>query len=230
MSNQINIILLKKEELKMLKLKTETTESKTTLVKTQDEQYIYELTHELNIEGKSTIIITLTAGDSVTTRSYDRTKYFIINNLAGLGYKKITMYTLFTKVSKKFKSSSYTDEEIKDSLNYLKKLLNKGNYDEVIVALGVAHEKDKKVIEVKKILFELLQSYSEKVSVMKIIDTMGLYNSNETDTIHPLYAGNYFGGRWKIIPYDISKAYANLLEKKKSKTEITVNEQKEEEK
>ena len=201
----------------MVKTRTETTESTTTLVQSQDGQYVYEFTHEFKKEGKSALILTLNAGEAVTTMSYDRTKYFIIGNLAGLGYRKMTMCTLFTRIGKQFKSSSYTDDEIKDSLGYLKKLLNKGGYDEIIVALGVAHEKDKKVLEAKKKLFELLIPCSREGRIRKIVDTMELYNQNEA-SIHPLFAGNYFGGRWKIVPYDIEKIYEGMISKEKKAT------------
>lgn len=193
----------------MAKLIKETMKEQTTIVRSQDKTHIFEFTKDYSFEGESAIVITLSSESDNTTSVFDRTKYFTFTNLTNIGISKITMFSLFTKINGKFKSNSYTDEDIQNSLQYLKKLLEL-DYSYVVIAIGSSHSSDNKVKEAKRKLYELLIPFSQQNKVVKIQDNMELYITDEITTLHPLFCGNYLSLRWKLVPFDIQKAITNL--------------------
>ena len=52
---------------------------------------------------------------------------------------------------------------------------------------------------------------------MRIIDNMELYKQDDDQCLHPLFAGNYMGGKWKLIPYDIENVL-NVIENQLNST------------
>ena len=200
----------------MAKTKTETMECRTMIVRSVDQRSIYEFTNEYGFDGKKALVITLSSESYNTPTFFDRTKYFTFINLSRIGYSKITMYNLFTKIGEKLKPANYTNDDIAESLKYLKKLLNQG-YDSIVIAMGTTMSKNRRVKECKKLLFELLLPYHKEGKVVRIVDDMELYNHDEEQCLHPLYAGNYIGGRWKLIPYDIEMIMNKIDEELKPK-------------
>lgn len=200
----------------MAKTKSEVLECKTTIIKSLDHTSVFEFTNEYGFNGKKALVITLASESDNTPSSYDRTKYFTFINMTRIGYSKITVYNLFPRVNEKLEPSSYSDEEIAESLKYLRKLLAQ-NYDAIVVAFGTKMSKNKRVRECKKLLFEILLPYHKEGKVMRIIDNMELYKQDDDQCLHPLFAGNYMGGKWKLIPYDIENVL-NVIENQLNST------------
>lgn len=198
----------------MVKIKKETLSSITSVVKSADQKHIFEFTNEYDFDGKKAVVITLSSESSNSLTCFDRTKYFTFNNLSKIGYSKITIFNLFTRVDEKLKPSSYSDKEIEESLKYLDGLLESG-YDNIVVAFGTKMSKNRKVKECKKILLERLIPYYKEGKVVKIVDDLELYKKSENECLHPLYAGNYISGRWKLIPYNVELVLNDLKEEEK---------------
>lgn len=193
----------------MTKTKIEAMNCKTTIIRSVDQKNVYEFTREYGFEGKKALVVTLSSESNNSTTYVDRTKYFTFINMTQLGYSKITSFNLFTRVDEKLKPSSYTKEELTESFKYLKKLLEQG-YDAIVVAVGTTMSKNKQVKECKKMMYELMLPYHKEGKVMRIVDNLELYKHDDEQCLHPLYAGNYIGGRWKLIPYDIEKMIVKL--------------------
>lgn len=209
----------------MVKVKKETLTSTTSIVKSVDQKHVFEFTNEYDFDGKKAVVITLSSESSNSLTCFDRTKYFTFNNLSKIGYSKITIFNLFTRVNEKLKPSNYSEEEIEDSLKYLDELLKSG-YDNVVVAFGTTMSKNRRVKECKKQLLERLVPYYKEGKVVRIVDDLELYKRSESECLHPLYAGNYIGGRWKLIPYNV-ELVLNILrddEKRLKEREEETNE------
>ena len=205
---------MKARNVYMTKTKKETMDCKTTITRSADQKSVYEFTREYGFDGKKALVITLSSESNNSTTYVDRTKYFTFINMTQLGYSKITLFNLFTRVDEKLKPTSYTKEEMTDSFKYLKKLLEQG-YDAIVIAVGTTMSKNRRVKECKKMMYELLLPYHKEGKVMRIVDNLELYKHDDEQCLHPLYAGNYIGGRWKLIPYDIEMMIKKLTDELK---------------
>ena len=205
----------------MAKKITETMQEHTTIVRSQDKTQIFEFTKEYQFNGKSALVLTLSSESDNTTTTFDRTKYFTFINLSSMGFNTITLFNVFPKINDTFKSSSYTKADMDESLKYLKSLLDK-KYDTVIVAFGSSHSTDKRVKTTKKEVFELLNDYLGVSSICRIADEFSSDEENNLQCLHPLYCGNYLALRWKLAPFNLEQAIANLEKKSPPKQkEIT---------
>lgn len=158
----------------------------------------YELTMESKgAEGKKILVICINpASDKLQV--VDTTTNYLTNNLLTMGYSTITLCNLFADITGKLQPTKAGDNS--DNMEYIKELLARG-YDTVLIGFGNTFNGNKKVKEEKKILHELLKPYVKKL--VELVDTEGHYD--ELKTIHPLFAGQRFSGKWKFRKYEIPK-------------------------
>ena len=151
----------------------------------------YAITKELDKEqGKSALVIMFSSAVN-DVKITDNTSHLLWNNMVYLGYSKVTIWNLFPD----YKNRS--EEQQKDNLGVLKKLL-KTNYDSIVIEWGSSKEYASVVIREKQAVYKLLEPVKDKL--FQIEDEKGFYIDK---AFHPLFAGNYFGFRWKLTPHEI---------------------------
>lgn len=134
----------------------------------------------------------------------DTTTTFILNNLIPMGYATITICNLYGELFKQRLKPSEVPNNT-ENRKYLEEVLKRG-FDTILLGYGNTFLTNKFVKEEKAYLRKLLNSYKEKV--VDIVDDKGEYE--RLTAIHPLMAGRYFPGRWKLRPF--------VFEKEKAKT------------
>ena len=151
----------------------------------------YSVERELeNEKGKSALVIMFSSVvDDV--KITDNTAHLLWNNMLSLGFCKVVTWNLYPSQDKR------SEEVQKENLKMLERLV-KADFDAVLVAWGVSKGYAKYVIEDKEKVYQILSGVKEKL--MQIEDVNGRYTG---DTFHPLFAGNYFGGSWKLVKYTI---------------------------
>ena len=135
----------------------------------------------------------------------DTTTTFILNNLIPMGYTTITICNLYGELFKQRLKPSEVPNNT-ENRKYLEETLKRG-FDTILLGYGNTFLTNKFVKEEKAYLRKLLSSYKEKV--VHIVDDKGEYE--RLTAIHPLMAGRYFPGRWKLRPF--------IFEKEKEKTD-----------
>lgn len=167
----------------------------------------YELTIEYKgIEGKSVLLICMNPA-SQTVRFSDTTTNYIVNNLLMMGYTKITICNLFAIITSKIKTSEVKSNT--DNLQYLEEVLTR-HFDSILIGFGNTFKGNKVVSEEKEKLYKLLIPYKSKL--VELTDRDGVYK--ELQTIHPLFAGQRFSGKWKLIKHNIPKPQKPVKEEK----------------
>lgn len=158
----------------------------------------YELTMESKgVEGKKILVICINpASDKLQV--VDTTTNYLTNNLLTMGYSTITLCNLFAEITGKLQPIKAGDNS--DNMAYIQELLARG-YDDILIGFGNTFNGNKKVKEEKKLLHELLKPYAKKL--VELVDTEGQYE--KLKTIHPLYAGQRFSGKWKFRKYEFPK-------------------------
>lgn len=129
----------------------------------------------------------------------DTTTTFILNNLIPMGYTTITICNLYGELFKQRLKPSEVPNNT-ENRKYLEEALKRG-FDTILLGYGNTFLTNKFVKEEKEYLRKLLSSYKEKV--VDIVDDKGEYE--RLTAIHPLMAGRYFPGRWKLRPFIFEK-------------------------
>lgn len=162
----------------------------------------YEYTMESKgIEGKKILVICINpASDSLMV--VDTTTNYLMNNLFTMGYSTITLCNLFAEITGKLQPVKAADNS--DNIEFLKEVLNR-NFDAILLGFGNTFIGNIKVREEKEKLYKLLKPYAKKL--VELVDTEEKYK--ELKTIHPLYAGQRFSGKWKFRKYELPKNEKN---------------------
>lgn len=182
------------------------------MVLSKDEQERYELTFHCNNnqkKEKKILVISLNPTFHDLTKT-DVTTMYILNNLLPMGFTTITISNLFSKLCTKLTCKSMDDNE--SNLEYIKELLKK-DYHTVLIGYGNTLSGNKKVNNEKQELEMILKE--AKANVVELVDEDDIYS--RLTTIHPLFAGQRFSGKWKFRKYIFD------LEVKKSTTNKKTN-------
>lgn len=134
----------------------------------------------------------------------DTTTTFILNNLIPMGYTTITICNLYGELFKQRLKPSEVPNNT-ENRKYLEEALKRG-FDTILLGYGNTFLTNRFVREEKEYLIRLLSNYKEKV--VDIVDDKGEYE--RLTAIHPLMAGRYFPGRWKLRPFVFEKEKAEM--------------------
>lgn len=153
--------------------------------------------YELNIgyqgeKGKSALVIGLNPTSS-DIKFIDTTTRHLINNLGSMGYTEFTVWNLFSSICKKLKVSEIDMKGNIENLQYLEKLLER-NFNSIIVGYGNSYVGNKNVEDTKEQVLKILNE--KKVKPKELIDADKQYEN--LHTMHPLFAGQRFSGKWKL--------------------------------
>lgn len=149
------------------------------------------------VKGKRAMIVGINpASDNV--QIFDTTTNYLLNNLGTMGYSDIVVWNLFSEICTKLKPSKLEDDE--ENFEHLEELL-KTEFDAIIIGYGSTFLGNKNVELAKERLHNMLKPYEKKV--YEITDNVGVYS--DLKTIHPLFAGQRFSGKWKLIKHEFPK-------------------------
>lgn len=157
---------------------------------------------EYTIERKETkgkkILVICTNPTSNNLLLVDTTTNYLMNNLFALGYSTITLCNLFADITEKLKPANAGDNT--DNIEFIKEVL-KRDFDEILMGFGNGFVGNKKVADEKGNLYKLLKPYSKKL--VELVDADEEYK--ELKTIHPLFAGQRFSGKWVMRKFVLPK-------------------------
>lgn len=158
----------------------------------------YELTMEYSgVKGKRIMVICINpASDNIQIA--DTTTNYLTNNLLVMGYSSITLCNLYARITSKLQPSTIEDNS--DNMQYIKEVLERG-FDSILIGFGNTFTGNRRVKEQKAILYQLLKPHSKKL--VEIVDTEGEYQ--KLKTIHPLFAGQRFSGKWTFRKHEFPK-------------------------
>lgn len=165
--------------------------------KDKKRRFEFTVTNKGKKSPKSILVIGLNPASSDISR-IDTTTNFILNNLQPMGYTTITICNLYAQLCKKLKPSEIINNV--ENLNYIEDVL-KRDFETILIGYGNSNVTSKILQVEKKRLLKLLTPYESKVK--SIVDIEERYSA--LATIHPLMAGRYFSGKWKLVPYHLEK-------------------------
>lgn len=173
---------------------------KKTAVFSKDMTKRYELTfcYEGGTKKQKSILIICLNPASSDIMVTDTTTNYILNNLLPMGYTTITICNLYATICGKLKVKEITDNS--DNLQYISDLL-KNNYNTVLLGYGNTFTHNKKVNQAKAELEKVL--IESKANAVELVDKKDVYS--RLITIHPLFAGQRFSGKWKFRKYVFHK-------------------------
>lgn len=163
---------------------------------TADKRFEYTMERK-EIKGKKILVIcTNPASDNLLV--VDMTTNYLMNNLFAMGYSTITLCNLFADITDKLQPAKAEDNT--DNIEYIKEVL-KRDFDEILLGFGNGYVGNKKVKEEKENLYKLLKPYAKKLT--ELVDTDNKYKALKT--IHPLFAGQRFSGKWVFRKFVLPK-------------------------
>ena len=139
------------------------------------------------LKGKKILVIGMNPASN-SVQVFDNTTNYLLNNLGMMGYSEIIVWNLFADICTKLKPTQTYDNA--EKMEYLQMLLEE-KFNAVLIGWG------RRVEEAKKQVCEYLKPHAKKV--YELVDTEGIYM--ELKTIHPLFAGQRFSGKWKFRNY-----------------------------
>lgn len=158
----------------------------------QSRRYELSLIYK-GLKGKRAMIIGINpASDNV--QIFDTTTNYLLNNLGTMGFSEIVVWNLFSEICDKLKPGRQGEDEY--NFEHLEKLLET-KFDAIIIGYGSTFLGNKKVESAKERLHNILEKYAD--NVFEITDNVGVYS--DLKTIHPLFAGQRFSGKWKLIKH-----------------------------
>lgn len=169
---------------------------KKTAIFSKDMKKRYELSYRYDAgtkKEKSILIICLNPASSDIAVT-DTTTNYILNNLLPMGYTTITICNLFATICGKLKAKEISEN--KDNMQYIHELVLK-KYNTVLLGYGNTFTNNKRVNQEKDTLEAMLKA--EKANVVELVDKNDVYS--RLKTIHPLFAGQRFSGKWKFRKY-----------------------------
>ena len=125
-----------------------------------------------------------------------------------MGYTTITICNLYGELFKQRLKPSEVPNNT-ENRKYLEEALKRG-FDTILLGYGNTFLTNKFVKEEKAYLRKLLSGYKDKV--VDIVDDKGEYE--KLTAIHPLMAGRYFPGRWKLRSFVFEKEKAKTSDEK----------------
>lgn len=162
----------------------------------QSRRYELSLVYK-GIKGKRVMIVGINpASDNLLV--FDATSNYLLNNLGTMGYSEIVVWNLFSEICDKLKPSEQEDDEY--NFQHLQKLLET-EFDAIIIGYGSTFLGNKKVESAKERVHDILKLYEK--NVYEITDNVGVYS--DLTTIHPLFAGQRFSGKWKLKKHEFPK-------------------------
>lgn len=158
----------------------------------------YELTMEYRgVKGKKILVICINpASDKIQVA--DTTTNYLSNNLFTMGYSTITLCNIFADITGKLKPTEVEDNS--DNMEYLQEVLTR-EFDHILIGFGNTFIGHKKVNAQKDLLFQLLKPHTKKL--VELMDSEGKYKNLKT--IHPLFAGQRFSGKWVFRKFALPK-------------------------
>ncbi len=172
-------------------------ERKTIFDKTGKKRFELTFQTQGEKEQKKILVIGLNPA-SADIRVLDTTTTFILNNLLPMGYTTITICNLYADLCRKLKPSEIANN--RENRAYLRDVL-KRKFDTILIGFGNTFNGNKFVSEEKRYLKELLKDYRDRS--MDLVDEAGKYA--RLKATHPLMAGRYYPGKWKLRPYQFEK-------------------------
>ncbi len=168
-------------------------------VYSEDGKHRYSLTLTYKgVKGKKILVISMNPA-SADLMVMDTTSNYLLNNLGVMGYSEITVWNLFSEICLKIKPSMMSDEDFEVNMEYLSEILSKKKFDTILLGYGSGFNGNTKVEERKKRVQEVFEGYEDKV--YELVDKDQKYDSLET--IHPLFAGQRFSGKWMLKKWKI---------------------------
>lgn len=174
---------------------------KTTVTGTESNTYeiIKEYTEDKSFSGEEAVIIQLypTVGIGDVSRT-DSTTLHLQNKMKQLGWKKVHILNLFSKIAKCKPLAGELKEVDKENMGYIKKVISDvAKRGKIIICWGNSHNSNLIVNETKKELLEFLIS-SKIESFQLVAENM----MNETEGTHILFLGlRHAGDKWSILSY-----------------------------
>lgn len=165
----------------------------------------YELTTEYKgIKGKKILVLCINPASN-TIQIADTTTNYLTNNLLTMGYTTITLCNLFADITTKLKPTEVADNT--DNMKYIEEILTR-EFDHILIGFGNTFTGHKKVNEQKDLLYHMLKPYAKKL--VELVDNDEKYT--ELKTIHPLFAGQRFSGKWKFRKFVLPKTEKEIGE------------------
>lgn len=163
---------------------------------TMDKRFEYTI-EQKGVEGKKILVIcTNPASDNLLL--VDTTTNYLMNNLFAMGYSTITLCNLFADITGKLQPVKAGDNA--ENMEYIGEVL-KRDFDEILLGFGNGFVGNKKVTTEKENLNKLLKPYAKKL--VELVDKDGNYKALKT--IHPLFAGQRFSGKWVMRKFVLPK-------------------------
>ena len=154
----------------------------------------FSLTLKYNgLKSKKILVIGMNPASN-SVQVFDNTTNYLLNNLGMMGYSEIIVWNLFADICTKLKPTQTYDNA--ENMEYLQMLLEE-KFNAVLIGWGNTFIGNRRVEEAKKQVCEYLKPHAKKV--YELVDTEGIYT--ELKTIHPLFAGQRFSGKWKFRNY-----------------------------
>lgn len=169
--------------------KSETLEK--TAVFNKDMKKRYELTLKVQGKKEKSILVLCLNPASDNLQMVDTTTNYLMNNLFSMGYTTITICNLFATVCPKLTASNVSDNS--DNKNYIREVVER-DFQNILIGYGNTFANNKKIIAEKAEIEKMLISKGRKV--VELVDESELYS--RLKTIHPLFAGQRFSGKWKF--------------------------------
>lgn len=159
----------------------------------QNRRYELSLVYK-GLTGKRAMIVGINpASDNVQV--FDTTTNYLLNNLGTMGFSEIVVWNLFSEICDKLRPNEQEEDEY--NFEHLQKILET-EFDAIIIGYGSTFLGNKNVESAKTRLHDMLKPYKDKV--FEITDNVGVYS--DLKTIHPLFAGQRFSGKWKLIKHE----------------------------
>ena len=164
---------------------------------TMDKRFEYTMERK-EAQGKKILVI-CTNPTSDNLLVVDTTTNYLMNNLFSMGYSTVTLCNLFAEITGKLHPIKAGDNA--ENMEYIKEVL-KRDFDEILLGFGNGFVGNKKVNEEKENLYKLLKPYAKKL--VELVDADGNYQ--KLKTIHPLFAGQRFSGKWVMRKFVLPKS------------------------
>lgn len=158
----------------------------------------YEFTISLEVKKEKSILVLCMNPASNNVQIMDNTTNYLLNNLLPMGFTTITVCNIFATICPKLKPSKESCND--ENLGYIEQVLER-NFHTVLVGYGNTFLDNKRVNEEKAEVDIILKKYEG--NLVELVDQEGIYS--RLKTIHPLFAGQRFTGKWKFRKYFVEE-------------------------
>ncbi len=171
-------------------MKEETKVIKSKALFSDDGQHRLLLCKEWDKNKKSAMVIMINP-NTADTLNYDLTTMFVINNLNKLGFGKVNIVNLYSRIMEKLSLRFNSDEDLleRDTDKIIKQYASMS--DAIIIAWGCVGNNSQRVRDRQEELLEMLEPYANK-----------LYKIGEKG-YHPLTPA--VRNEWELEPYEMEE-------------------------